>query len=309
MQDILPDGVPLCVLSQLSPRSCAPCAASCHEMAALTENLSESRLLTYQPCMAVHSQVNRLLGGSTARGRLLWRSQALKRAEEMVMIQTIGNRAIAMHPWIAGACIDGSDVFAACKRALLLSGDPATVTDEVERWMVCMIEAVEHNTFEASIPIWVYFAEQHLFDLDHTYWLLQLAHSLEAVLKVAPILKSCPSIVHQVRTIADILHADASAGKYSKHHSRLKEKDLRRLLSSSESHNPVADVATDDTAMWLGVSVPVDDRTNSPFWRRFGSTLDGNDIGAVMTPAPVDDIPISVMLRSRRYNNASTGYS
>jgi hypothetical protein len=160
---------------------------------------------------------------------------AEKRAQEIALYEQIGNRAKSMHPWIQSSTLDGSDVYAACKRAMILSQDPATVNDEVERWMVYIVEAVESDNFDVSVPAWEWFAENGVLDEGHAFWLLQLAHSLGALRSTIPLIRAYPRLAELIDGVANAIAKDSALGSYSINMRRIKEPDLRRLLSSAES--------------------------------------------------------------------------
>lgn len=155
----------------------------------------------------------------------------MRRAQDIEAITSIRNQV--MHSWIGSASIDGSDVFAACKRAMLVGESPAAVTDELEFWMQYIVDAIESNHFELSIPAWQGFARQGMLGQGYTLYLLQLAHALERLSSVVPLLRAHPELLEHTNALADMLVKNPLMGSYGLQHCRLKERDLRRLLSKA----------------------------------------------------------------------------
>merc|ERR1711924_294606 len=73
-------------------------------------------------------------------------------------------------------------------------------------------------------------------DQGHALWLLQLAHALGVLNSTMPLLKAYPVVAEHTAAIADSLSKEASLGKYSTHHRRIKDQDLWKLLRRSQSH-------------------------------------------------------------------------
>jgi hypothetical protein len=242
MEDPISDLLALSLVSYLPLNNHAHCAAVSQSFAKAAELVAKRELAVVIPCSAARAQISRLLNaGGKARGCLFWRSTAEKHAREMELLEQIGNRAKAMHPWIGSANISAGDVFAACKRAMLLSEDPSTVNAEVERWMVYIVDAVERDCFEVSIPAWQWFVESSVLDEGHAFWMCQLAHALEVPSSIIPLLKNYPTIADHVAAIADRLSVEPSLGKYGTHFRRIKDQDLRKLLKKAEAQEgPVA---------------------------------------------------------------------
>jgi len=227
------DVVAITLTSHLSPANYAPLAASCSHCAIIAETAAEKQLAATLPCRAARAQLMRLLGSNgKARPCMLWRTRGMKREQDIAGLQSV-SRNMVMHPWIGSAQIDGPDVFAACKRAMLVSETPVVVTGELEAWMQYVVDAIENNRFELSIPAWQRFAEQEVLDQGGTFYLFQLAHALEALPATIPLLNAFPQLLEHTNTLANMLATTPSMGGYGPQHCRVKERDLRRLLSKA----------------------------------------------------------------------------
>jgi hypothetical protein len=244
MDEHLQDIFAFSLASCLRLHSDAPVAAVCKKFAQVAEVSAKTQLAIAMPSTAARTQLARLLGSNvTARECLLWERSAAKRSMQIEVLEQIRNTSRSMHTWVGGASITSGDVFAACKRAALLSENPATLSAEVELWMLHIVEAIETDIFDVSLPAWQSFAEQGLLDEGHTFWLLQLAHSLDALNLVVPVLKAYPTLLEHAATISGKLSKTPSMGRYSNHHCRLKDKDIQRVIQKAQTQGGSSDLS------------------------------------------------------------------
>lgn len=198
----------------------------------------EKKLADILPNAAARGQLQRALcpnvqaGSRDAAGMyqvVKWLSSTAKRSGQMQMLQSW-----SVHRVIGAAQLEGCDVFAACKRALLLCEDESLINaenKELEHWMSHIVEAVESGNFEDSLPAWFWLAEHDFLDDGGIRWIFELAHSLcsGSLRSVKPLLNQFPTLHHQAQTYADTLKSDPRVGQYSE--GSVKEQDVRRLLS------------------------------------------------------------------------------
>jgi len=220
------------ILPHLCPRSACESAAACkawkEPSLAIVDAAYEVKFASAIPCIAARQQLVRLLGSpvKSARAALEWRRHVAKRGQKLEMLQTGADRLIG------AARLEGADVFAACKRAVLSSYEPmVSEIPEVERWMGYIVEAVDNGRFEDSISAWRWFAEHGLLEDGSARWLLELAHSLGDLEACAPLLNEYPALRQQVEAYAVLLRAHPSLGHYTAE-KRLRDIDVTRLLNS-----------------------------------------------------------------------------
>eukprot|EP00746_Dinoflagellata_sp_MGD_P122333 gnl/MRDRNA2_/MRDRNA2_57252_c0_seq2.p1 gnl/MRDRNA2_/MRDRNA2_57252_c0~~gnl/MRDRNA2_/MRDRNA2_57252_c0_seq2.p1 ORF type:complete len:280 (-),score=56.61 gnl/MRDRNA2_/MRDRNA2_57252_c0_seq2:80-859(-) len=239
-------------------RSCSACAAVCREWkrpAMQAANLAcESKLAKIIPSFAARTQLQRALGNKTEEKAeaelgdaedvslappyqvLRWLSSASKRSGQMAMLQSW-----SVHRSIGAAMLEGDDVFAACKRTLLLAEETEGNTNnkEVELWMANVVEAVESSNFEDSIPAWMWLAERNFLSGGGVRWVFELAHFLSSgsLRPAKSLLKKFPSLQHEAQLYANTLKAHPAVGQYSKEQECMviRETDVRRLLTQCGS--------------------------------------------------------------------------
>lgn len=191
---------------------------------------NEGEFVVAIPCLAARQQLLRLLGAPSkpAQASMGWMRRASKRAQRMEMMQSFTHRSIC------AAKLEGADIFAACKRAMLFSDEPAEsgiAREEVERWMCCIVEAVDSGHFEDSVQAWRWFAEHEVLQDGSARWLLELAHSLGNLGAAAPLIAEYPALRKQVEAYAVLLEANPNLGQYTTYpNRRLAAKDVKRLL-------------------------------------------------------------------------------
>lgn len=230
---VLLEGVTPKILAHLSPRSASSSASVFvgwrHAAENALESAYENEFMQAFPGSAVQGQVVRLLGcpAKPARLALAWRKRATSRAQKWAMLQGFENRAIA------AARLEGFDVFAACKRAVLLCEEEPAGSEETEaekeKWMNHIVEAVESGRFEFSIPGWEWLATRGILQDESVRWILELAHSLSSLRDVAPLLSKYPALLEHVGIYAVQLKEDPRLGHYGSELA-IKERDVRRLL-------------------------------------------------------------------------------
>jgi hypothetical protein len=221
------------IVSYLGPESACESACVCdcwkNPSVKVVDAAFETKFAAAIPSVAARQQLVRLLGAplKPARAALAWRRRAAKRAQKLEMLQSFMDKSIG------AAQLEGADIFAACKRAMLFSEDPA-VSDmpEVERWMAYIVEAVDSGCFEDSVWAWRWFAEQGLLEDGGARWLLQLAHSLGNIRAAAPLITEYPALRQHLEAYAVSLAARPHLGQYTLHHRRVTNADIRRLLDS-----------------------------------------------------------------------------
>lgn len=221
------------VMGYLSPESACE-SASVHRCwrdpaTASVDTAYKAEFAAAFPCAAARHQLVRLLGApmKPARAALAWRRRALKHARKLEMLQSAFT-----HTSIGAARLEGSDIFAACKRAVLFSDEPDV--PEVKRWMAHIVEAVESRDFEHSMPAWRWFAEHGLLADGGARWLVELAHALGNMRDAAPIIAEYPEVRRQVEAYAASLTVQPNLGRYTfTHYGCLRDRDVRRLLASA----------------------------------------------------------------------------
>jgi len=141
---------------------------------------------------------------------------------------------------IGAAMLEGDDVFAACKRAIILceGAEMDIESKELEQWMAHVVEAIESGDFEDSVPAWVWLAERNFLDDGGVRWVFELAHFLSSgsLRPAMPLLKKFPSLHHQAKMYADALKTNPAMGQYDKgpECKVIREQDVQRLLSQCE---------------------------------------------------------------------------
>lgn len=240
VEEIIAFNIALCLCIQRD----APFATVCKSFSTAAETIAREDLVIAIPSAAARAQLSRLLNANDrTRGCLLWKMFAERRVRQIEVMEQIGNVAKSMHTWISSASITAGDVFAACKRAMLLCGDPLTITPEVEIWMMYIVEAVDSDCFENSLPAWQWFVEHGVLDEGHVLWLLQLAHALDDLSSATVLLNTCPEIAEHAVMIARKLSSEPSLGKYGSCHSRMKDKDIQRLITKAQSQRCSSDIS------------------------------------------------------------------
>jgi len=225
------------IVGHLSPRSACASAGVCSSWkgpsVAVVDAAYEIQFAAAIPCIAARQQLVRLLGAPSkpARAALTWRRCASKRAQKLEMLQSFTDKSIG------AARLEGADIFAACKRAMLFSDEPAvSEIPEVERWMGHIVEAVDSGRFEDSVMAWRWFAEHGLLEDGSARWLLELAHSLGNLMAVVPLVTEYPALRKQVEAYAVSLAAHPNLG-HIQNHRRLRYLDVRRVLESVGGSN------------------------------------------------------------------------
>lgn len=198
---------------------------------ALVDAAYDKEFIAVFSCKAARQQLMRLLGNPTkpARAALAWRRQATKRGQKLEMLQGFTDRGIS------AARLEGPDIFAACKRAMLFSEEPAAaVPPEVERWMAHIVEAVESGQFKDSVQAWRWFADRELLSDGGARWILELAHSLGNLNDAVPLIVEYPAVRAQVEAYAASLAKDPNLGQYSdgatEGSRRLRDRDVKQLM-------------------------------------------------------------------------------
>jgi len=140
---------------------------------------------------------------------------------------------------VAAAHLEGDDVFAQCKRALVssqMSFQEAAKAPRVGMWMACVLEAIEGKDLELALPVW----EEDILVSQHqapagiyegVRWLVQLAHYLEDLPRLAVILRGFPIALQAVAEYAKQLEASPSLGCFPHVDRPLRSSNLLRLLN------------------------------------------------------------------------------
>jgi hypothetical protein len=198
----------------------------------VVEAAYETEFEAAMPCLAARKHLIRLLGcpSKSAKVAMEWRKQAAKRAQKLEMMQGFIDKSIG------AARLEGGNIFAACKRALLFSEEDLPscgATREVEQWMKHIVEAVDSGCFEDSIPAWRWFAEHELFEDGSVRWIVELAHSLESMKVVASLACEFPMLREKVKAYAISLAANPNLGQYTyEGRGRVRDRDVQRLLEA-----------------------------------------------------------------------------
>lgn len=228
------------ILRQLSPRSASACATVCKSWmepaVEIVQAAYEAEFEAAMPCLAARKHLVRLLGcpSKSAKAAFEWRKQTAKRAQKLEMLQ--GGGGCNIDKSIGAARLEGGNIFAACKRAMLCSEEDLIpsrgANGEVEQWMKHIVEAVDSRCFKDSLPAWRWFAQHELLEDGSVRWIVELAHSLDTMKDVASLVREFPMLREQVEAYAISLTEDPKLGMYSHDRGRIRDRDVHRLLET-----------------------------------------------------------------------------